>query len=130
MTMGNPKNGRSKKPPFVMLRKDVIRSEQYANLSYKAVKLLVDVLEQFNGSNNGDLCITMSVMKKKGWVSSGTLHAAKNELVNKGWLELTRQGGRHKCSLYAVSLHPIDECGGKHDRRSTHTASNLWQRKN
>ncbi len=128
--MSRVKNGRSKTPPFVQLRKDVITSTQWAKLTYKAVKLFVDVLEQYNGSNNGDLCITMSVMKKKGWVSSGTLHAAKNELVEKGWLELTRQGGRHKCSLYAASIHPIDECGGKHDRRSTHTASNLWKRKN
>lgn len=113
-----------------MLRKDIINSEQYARLSHKAVKLLVDVLEQYNGGNNGDLCITMSVMKKKGWISSGTLHAAKDELVNKGWLELTRQGGRHKCSLYAVSFYKIDECGGKHDRRCTTTPSNSWKVEN
>ena len=126
--MAKQNNGRRKTPPFVMLRKDVITSEQYANLSYKALKLLIDVLEQYNGSNNGDLCITMSVMKKKGWKSSGTLHAAKNELIEKGWIELTRQGGKHRCSLYAVTMHPIDECGGKHDRKSTRTASNLWKR--
>lgn len=128
--MARNNSGRSKTPPFVQLRKDVITSSQWANLSYKAVKLFVDVLEQYNGNNNGDMCITMSVMKKKGWVSSGTLHAAKTELVNKGWIELTRQGGRHKCSLYAVSIHPIHECGGKHDRRSTHSASNLWKKRN
>ena len=126
--MGKFKNGRSKTPPFVMLRKDVITSEQYANLSYKAIKLLIDVLEQYNGNNNGDLCITMSVMKKKGWRSSGTLHSAKNELSEKGWIVLTRQGGRHKCSLFAVTMHPIDECGGKLEVRSTRTASNLWKR--
>jgi hypothetical protein len=96
-------------------------------LSYKGIKLLVDVLEQYNGNNNGDLCVTMSVMKKRGWKSAGTLQAAKNELVTKGWLELTRQGGRHKCSLYAVSFYPIDECGGKHDRMSTKKASNRWK---
>ena len=82
--MARNNNGRSKTPPFVQLRKDVITSTQWANLSYKAVKLFVDVLEQYNGNNNGDMCITMSVMKKKGWVSSGTLHAAKTELVAKG----------------------------------------------
>lgn len=128
--MRRRKNGRSNTPAFVMLRKDIINSEQYARLSHKAVKLLVDVLEQYNGGNNGDLCITMSVMKKKGWISSGTLHAAKDELVNKGWLELTRQGGRHKCSLYAVSFYKIDECGGKHDRRCTTTPSNSWKVEN
>jgi hypothetical protein len=130
MIMGKFKNGRNKTPPFVMLRKDVITSEQYASLSYKAIKLLIDVLEQYNGNNNGDLCITMSVMKKKGWRSSGTLHSAKNELRDKGWIVLTRQGGRHKCSLFAVTMHPIDECGGKLEVRSTRTASNLWKKKN
>jgi hypothetical protein len=111
-----------------MLRKDIITSKEYANLSYKAVKLLVDVLEQFNGNNNGDMCITMSVMKKKGWKSSGTLQAAKKELEDKGWLQLLRPGGRHMCSLYAVSMYPIDECGGKHGYKSTRTASNLWKK--
>jgi hypothetical protein len=125
--MGNTKNGRSKTPPFVMLRKDVITSSQYASLSYKAVKLLVDVLEQYNGNNNGDLCVTMTVMKKRGWKSAGTLQAAKNELVAKGWLELTRQGGRHKCGLYAVSFYSIDECGGKLDWLSNTKASNRWK---
>lgn len=126
--MGKSNNGRNKTPPFVMLRKDVITSEQFANLSYKAIKLLIDVLEQYNGNNNGDLCITMSVMKKKGWKSSGTLHSAKNELSEKGWIVQTRQGGRHRCSLYAVTMHPIDECGGKLEVRSTRTASNLWKK--
>jgi len=121
---------RGKTPPFVMLRKDIITSREWAELSHKAVKLLVDVLEQFNGHNNGDLCITMSVMRKKGWVSSGTLHAAKNELEKKGFLELTRQGGRNKCSLFAVSFFPINECGGKLDRRSTTKASNRWKNEN
>ncbi len=125
--MARNKNGRSNTPPFVMLRKDIITSEQYSKLSYKGIKLLVDVLEQYNGNNNGDLCVTMSVMKNRGWKSAGTLQAAKNELVAKGWLELTRQGGRHKCSLYAVSFYNIDECGRKHDRMSTKTPSNRWK---
>jgi hypothetical protein len=128
--MAKRKNGRAKTPSFVMLRKDIITSKQYSDLSHKAVKLLIDVLEQFNGNNNGDLCVTMSVMKKKGWVSSGTLQAAKNELVRKGWLELTRQGGRHMCSLYAISFYQIHECGGKHDRRPTTIPSNLWKVEN
>ena len=124
--MGRASRGKSK-GHFVQLFSYMLTSEQYASLSSKAVKLLVDVLEQYNGNNNGDLCVTLSVMKKKGWRSSGTLQAAKNELVEKGWLELTRQGGRHKCSLYAVSLHPINECGGKLERSSTTKASNLWK---
>lgn len=123
------KRHKSKPPPFVMLQKQVLESAEYARLSSKGVKLLVDVLAQYNGRNNGDMCITMSIMKKRGWRSSSTLHDAKDELIEGGWIELTRQGGRHKCSLYAVSMYSIDECGGKHDRRPTTKSSNLWMDK-
>lgn len=128
--MGRSNKRRGKSKPFVMLDKSILRSKEFSDLSFKAVKLLLDVMEQYNGNNNGDMCVTMKVARDRGWKSPGTLHAAKNELVEKGWLELTRQGGRHKCSLFAVSLYPIDECGGKHEWRSTKKASNRWRSKN
>ena len=84
-------------------------------------------MEQYNGNNNGDMCVTWKVAKRRGWKSSGTLHDAKQELVDKGWLELTRQGGKNQCSLFAVSLYPIDECGGKLEWSSTTKASNRWK---
>jgi hypothetical protein len=123
------KREKPKPPPFVMLQKRVLESAEYARLSSKGVKLLVDVLAQYNGRNNGDLCLALGIMKKRGWRSSSTLHDAKNELIKGGWIELTRQGGRNRCSLFAVSMYSIDECGGKHDRRPTTKPSNLWMDK-
>ena len=121
---------RKSAPPFIMLQKRILESSEYARLSAKGVKLLIDVMAQYNGRNNGDLCITMTVMTKRGWRSSSTLHNAKDELIRWGWIEVTRQGGRHKCSLYSVTMYTIDECGGKHDRNTTQKPSNLWQDKN
>ncbi|MCH2160101.1 MAG: hypothetical protein MK096_15130 [Oleiphilaceae bacterium] len=102
-----------KKRRFVMLPLDVLNHDDYISLSMKSKVLLVDVLRQYQGYNNGDLSITLSVMKKSGWTSNASLTAAKNELINAGLLVLTRQGGRNQCSLYGVTFQSIDGCSNK-----------------
>ena len=69
-------------------------------------------------------------MRLYGWTSKGTVDKALNELLARGFIEQTRQGGRNKCSLYAVSWLAIDECGGKLDVSDTRVASNLWKPEN
>lgn len=96
-------------------------------LSHKAAHLLDNLVAQLNGSNNGDLCAAPSIMKLYGWTSQGSVHSALKELLALGFIEQTRQGGRNKCSLYAVSWLAIDDCGGKLDVSSTKVPSNLWK---
>ena len=93
------------------------------------MKLLIDVAKQYNGSNNGDLHAAWSILSGQGWHSKGTLSRAIKELIDKGFIELTRQGGKNRCSLYAVTWRSIDECKGKLDVRETRVASNLWNKK-
>lgn len=124
--MGNGKNGRRKQPPFVMLQRPMLRSKQYAELSFKARALLIELLNQYNGSNNGDLSAPYSTMKHRGFKSKGTLENAIKELLATGFIKQTRQGGRNKCSLYASSFYPIDECKGKLDVMPTTKATNDW----
>jgi hypothetical protein len=64
-TMGRASNRRKKTPPFIMLDKSILRSKEFSVLSFKAVKLLLDVMEQYNGNNNGDMCVTMKVAKRR-----------------------------------------------------------------
>src|SRR5665647_1169988 len=86
---------------YVALSHCVIRSQAYGNLSAYAVKLLNDLLSQYNGSNNGDLSAPYSTMKQqRGWKSKGTLSRAIKELRGAGFIETSRQGGRNKCSLF------------------------------
>jgi hypothetical protein len=48
---------------FVPLRL-VVRSQSFARLSPKALKLLLDVMSQFNGyGNNGALSVSWTLMK-------------------------------------------------------------------
>lgn len=110
-----------KKRRFVMLDHALLNSPRYLGLSYKAKILLTDALVQFNGNNNGDFCLTLSVMKQRGWCSNDTLGRATKELIDANLLVLTRQGGRNKCNLYGVTWIEIHECGGKLDIKPTPT---------
>lgn len=66
-------------------------------------------------------------MHPLGWRSRDTLERALHQLIDAGLIELTRQGGLNRCSLYALTWHAIDECGGKLDVPATRVASGLWK---
>lgn len=90
-----------------------------------AIKLLCDLVRQYNGRNNGDLC--PALLKQKGWKAPETLHWAQRELRHYGLIDLTRQGGLNRASLYALTWHPIDDCGGKLDCAATRIAPGTWR---
>ncbi len=121
--------GRQETRPFIALVKEWLLSPEWAELSPTEIKLFIDLASQYNGKNNGDFCATWQMMKKRGWRSPGTLSAAIKGLIAKGWLELTRQGGRnHIPSLYALNIWKIDECGGKLDVAATALPSMRWKK--
>jgi hypothetical protein len=113
---------------FVALPNAVIRSESWALLSCHAVKLLIDLLAQYKGDNNGDLCMAWSMMSKRGWHSKVTLYKARNELLESGWIIVTRQGGKHAPSLYGITFYGIDYCHGKLDVSGSLVPSGLWRK--
>lgn len=113
---------------FVALPNVILRSKEFASLSPRALKLLFDLLAQYNLRNNGDLSIAWTLMAPRGWRSKATLHKAKQELLDEGFLMLTRQGGRNQCSLYAVTFFSIDECGGKLDTSATNSPPGGWRK--
>lgn len=119
--------GRRNTAPFLSIPKEVTSSEAYISLGGWEVKLLVDIASQFNGKNNGDLTAAYSVMREKGWNSTGTLNKARKALLDAGLIQETRSGGRHRCTLYAVTWRGIDECKGKLDVKPTIAPSNLFQ---
>jgi hypothetical protein len=104
----------------------VIDSENWKHCGGSAITLLVCLARQFNGFNNGDLCASISVLRKVGWTSSDVLHHALAELRHLGFIELTRQGGLHSASLYALAWLPIDDRYGKLEVNSTRIASHAY----
>lgn len=119
--------GRKGNAPFLHIPHYVLDSGAYRRLDGWSAKLLLDIAGQFKGYNNGDLNAVWSQMRNRGWRSKGTLHKALNTLLGAGLIEQTRQGGKNRCSLYAVTWRAIDECGGKLDVRPTKGPSNLYQ---
>lgn len=113
---------------FIPMPRHILESSEYASLKSYAVKLLIDLYAQYRGGNNGDFSAAWKIMEKRGWRSRDTLGKALKELVQKGFIELTRQGWTHRCSLYAVTWLPIHACDGKLDVSETKTASNKWKK--
>jgi len=100
---------------YVPLPHLVLRSPQFAELSPRATKLLCDLLAQYRGDNNGDLCAAPSLMKARTWKSKAGIAGALAELEEQRFIVRTRQGGRHKATLYAVTFYEIDWCSGRLD---------------
>lgn len=119
--------GRRESGSFLALPHRMLESPQYAALTARAVKLLIDIGAQYRGTNNGDLTATWSVMHARGWRSRDTLGRAKRELLSAGFIEKTRDGGLRFPVLYAISWRAVDECGGKLQIPASRMASNLWK---
>jgi len=122
----NQKN-RSESGSFFGIPHALTETRKYRSLSAKAKALILDLGSQFRGMNNGDLCATWSMMKAMGWKSSSVLYKAKTELIDAGFIMVTRQGGRHKPTLYALTWKAIDDCKGKLDIESTKAPPGNWR---
>ena len=124
--------GRRESGIFVPFPCSVLCHPNFTRLSAKAVKLLMDIVSQLRfrsggTCNNGDLTATWTILKERGWKSRDSLHLSLQELLYYGFIKLTRQGGRHLPSLYAVTWWAIDACGGKLDIPETRAPSNEWK---
>ena len=123
----NSKGRSDKKGGYFMLPDSVMDHENFRRLSGNATKLIAWLGRQYNGGNNGDLSATWSQLKDRGFKSESTLAEARAELLHYGLVEVTRQGGTNKATLYALTWHPVHECKGKLDVKPKKAPSNLWR---
>ena len=121
--------GRSKTATFFRFPKEVLHSKQYAALGGWEVKLIADFGAMYNGKNNGDFSAAWVIMSERGWKSKGTLYKAIKATMKAGFVTVTRQGGRNKTSLYALTFIAIDHCEGKLDVSETKRPPNFWKKK-
>jgi hypothetical protein len=105
------KDAKDKRPTggFVTLSHIVVCSAQWARLSPFAVKLLLELLGQYRGNNNGDLTTAWTVLRPRGWKSKQSLYKAIDELEAGAWIQRTRQGGRHTATLWAITIFALDD---------------------
>lgn len=106
----------------------MLRHPKFIRLCPYAKALFMYWAGQFNGANNGDFAAPNNRYKEFGFNSPSTLQKAKRTLVEQGFAVLTRQGHKRKCSLYGLTIWPIDECNGKLEWPKERTASYAWNR--
>jgi hypothetical protein len=94
---------------FVALPHVVQDSSAYKSLSFSARALLLDIARQYTGSNNGKLVTCAKALADRGWNSNATVTKAQRELMEYGFLCLTRQGFKpNKASWYALTWLSLD----------------------
>jgi hypothetical protein len=109
--MSNNRSQYKKNGRFIRIPIEILSSDTFINkLNAPEIKLLVDLLMQYYGDNNGNMSPCYTLMKKRGWAKS-SLHKAFNNLVHAGFIVVTRQGRKVRgyATLVAITWLPIDE---------------------
>ena len=95
--------------PFVGVVRSVFESPAFTALSPHACKLLLELAGQYRGDNNGNLTVAWSMVSKRGWKSRTTLWRCKSELIEAGFVYVTRKGRMPStCELLALTWFPLD----------------------
>jgi len=86
----------------------VLDSVALMGASHTARSLLLELMRQHTGGNNGRLHLAQGWLRKRGWKSGDTIQRAKVELLDRGLIVQTKQGGLNvgPC-LFALTWLPI-----------------------
>lgn len=76
-------------------------------LTFSSFRLLMELVQQYNGFNNGNLSMTPRTLRFD-W-NAKTVKRSKHELLNLELIEVTRFGVRRRPTLYALCHLPINE---------------------
>ncbi len=82
----------TKNKGFVMLRHDLIRGSEWRGLSGGGAKVLVDILDQYNGCNNGSIHFGERQTMRCLQCSKRTAIRRLRELQNAGLIVVTEKG--------------------------------------
>ncbi|MFT4255999.1 MAG: hypothetical protein QM599_03440 [Pseudoxanthomonas sp.] len=118
--------GRREAGSFSAIPHAVQNSENYRACGGSAIKVLLYLVQEYRGNNNGKLAAILSD-HPAGIKSSDTLSRALRKLEQFHLIQKTRQGGKNKASLYALTWHPIDCSGVTLDVPTTKVASGIWK---
>jgi hypothetical protein len=104
----------------------IVRHDEFAAIPGSPLKLAIDLADQYNGFNNGNLSIAQI---RPRWRSRSKAKRAMDWLVENGWIVKTKQGGLGiGPDLFAVTWWAVDECKGKHDYPVESKPSHLWMK--
>jgi hypothetical protein len=106
----------------------VLDGAAYRGLSHPARSLLIEVLRQHNGSNNGKMQLATKYLRARGWSSADVVDRAKKELVESGLAIKTRLGGLNAGpDLWALTWMPIANFSGLTEVSSASYQPGKWR---
>jgi len=82
-----------KAPPFVMIRRDILKDPKWQKLSSGAMVVWIYLRAKFNYKTLSEVTLTYSEME--GVMTSKPFKRALEELMNEGWIKKTKQGGMY-----------------------------------
>jgi hypothetical protein len=94
---------------YVGIARDALSSSRFMQLRPGSVKLLLDMLADWNGFNNGNLGASITTLKGRGWRSTSTLAICLEELLNAGFIARTIMPGRRRQAFFAVTWADLGE---------------------
>lgn len=110
---------RNRRPPesvsgtFAAVPHRLLDSVAFMGASHRARSLLFELLRQHNGINNGRLQLTRPYLAERGWRSSDQIRKAEAELIERGLIVKTKQGGlNHGPNWFALSWLAISDFRG------------------
>ena len=133
------KKGRSraKFSSFIALERFITAAPAWQSLSLAARCGYLELLDIYNGSNNGTIALSARMLSERLHISRATAARALNELTTRGFIEATRPGGfnlksgerraaewrlnRYKCDL--TGQHPSQQYMRWKDGKIHFTAS-------
>ena len=93
----------------------VADSAAFMGASHPAKALLLELVRQHSGNNNGHLHLSTSWLADRGWKSRDVVQRAKTELIERQLIIMTRQGGLNMgASRFAITWLPISNYVGLH----------------
>lgn len=110
--------GRRESGRFIQIPDAVLRSPEFQQLNGGALRVLIGMLAQYNGHNNGDLSAAAKILRLYGMRSDDTIAKGLKALLDARLVVRTREGqfmsgAGSRCALFAVTWRPVDECPGK-----------------
>ncbi|MEW6119379.1 MAG: hypothetical protein AB1593_04740 [Pseudomonadota bacterium] len=107
--------------PYCSIPWSVLDSRAYQGATPTARALLFELLRQHSGSNNGHLHLAHKWLAPRGWTSKETIERARDDLLKRGLIVQTKQGGLFiGASLYAVTWLPVSNHVGLETSPSTY----------
>jgi len=126
--VSNRRKRKRETEPFVMIGSVLLNSDAYLDLNFSARSMLIEILNYYNGRNNGSIFLPKKILHNRGF-SKNTATKALKELTSHGFIYMTKKGGNLNggCSWYAITWLPIDRANGQYLDNFVPNAFDKWQ---